>query len=398
MKPPAGKVKMSPYPPPHLARQKSDPILNMDIDFDDSSVLTAPRPDKKGRSVSGNSPTEPGKGVKADHPVPGPSTGDIDMRDAKPPRNRLTRFDHLWCAVSIDSNEIIGGPFSATPGWDVKLSLNPGVLGQPSVVLDFKFAKEGDESKGADHYNSFAVGWEPGVLIGHKWMMEGLHVERSAHPSHPGMLAAFPQSLRKLCKKDGDDERLYCMAFRSHSHKTSPMEVDWTKSLPGDDWVAPFTNLQRMYGEDQDPSYNLYVWFMCPNHQVDYFYASCLKPLVDAVNDHTRPFHQCLDIGEEVREEAEEEAEEEIKVTDAEPTDDLDALRAENLKLKTEKKSLQILVLDQTMKVGKLADDLRRAHKERDEIVQVAAKMKHQRELKPKQIRKALNDISKIVG
>ena len=367
----------------------------MDLDLDDSRILTAPRPDKRGRSVSGNSATEPGKESAADYRVQGPNTRDIDMRDANPPRNRLTSFNHLWCAVSIDKNEIIGDPFSTTPGWDVKLSLDPGVLGQPSVVLNFKFAKNGVDSNSPDHYNTFAVGWE----IGGKWMMEGLHVERSAYPSHPDVYdTTFALPLRRLCKKQGDMDRLYCMAFRSHSHKSSPMEVDWAKSLPGGDLAAPFVNLQRMYGEDQESSYNVHVWFMCPNRQVDCFYASCLEPLVDAVRDHTPPFHQCLDIREEVREEAEEEVEEAPEVTEAEPIEDLDALRAENLKLKTENRSLQFLVRDQKTKVKKLADDLRQAYKERDEIVQVAAKIKHQRELKPKQIRKALNDISKIVG
>lgn len=88
------------------------------------------------------------------------------------------------------------------------------------------------------------------------------------------------------------------------------------------------------------------------------------------------------------------------EATEAEPTpthEEADALRAENLKLETQISSLQALMRDQNKKIRELAGDLRQACKERDEIIQVAEKMKHQRELKPRQIQKALNGISKIV-
>ena len=77
--------------------------------------------------------------------------------------------------------------------------------------------------------------------------------------------------------------------------------------------------------------------------------------------------------------------------------EDVDALRTENLELKVENDSLRALMGDQNKKIRKLADDLRRARRERDEISQVAQKMKHQQELKPKQIQRALNAISKTL-
>lgn len=92
--------------------------------------------------------------------------------------------------------------------------------------------------------------------------------------------------------------------------------------------------------------------------------------------------------------------EEVLKASEAEPIlprEDADALRAENHELRIENNSLQTLLRDQNQKVRKLADDLRQAYKERDQIVQVAEKMKHQRDLKPREIQKALNGISKVL-
>lgn len=85
---------------------------------------------------------------------------------------------------------------------------------------------------------------------------------------------------------------------------------------------------------------------------------------------------------------------------EAEPNatlEDADALRGENLKLKAENDSLRTLMDDQDEKIRMLTEDLRKAHKGRHEIVQVAEKMNHQQELKPKEIRKALNAISKTL-
>lgn len=78
----------------------------------------------------------------------------------------MVRPDRIRCAVMIEGTQIMGNPFAHTPGWDMKVDLDPGSTGLPSIGLDFKFSKDGTDSRLKAHYNTFALGWEPGVKIG----------------------------------------------------------------------------------------------------------------------------------------------------------------------------------------------------------------------------------------
>ena len=311
---------------------------------------------------------------------PDSSVMDNDMTAAAPSTVRPKSFAEIWkpltrpCAARIGnpSNEIMGNPFSHTPGWDLKVALNAGKSGLPYVGLKFKFAKDGIDSKKADHYNSITMFWEPGVRIGGEWMMEHLHVESAASPSDTSLYDRFfPPAIQQLCKTKEQARKMFCMIFKSNVHKTSPMRSDWVKVL-GNTCVAPFENLQRMYNATE-PSDMVTIWFMSPDEQFRDFYYGCLAPLVVATRDHKPEFHMYPTV------------------------DDADALLGENLKLKAENESLRTLMGDRDEKIRILAEDLRKAHKGRDEIVHVAEKINHQQELKPKEMRKALNAILKTL-
>ena len=364
-----------------------------------------PRPEKMNRTVSVSSATESGKKVKGDHPEPDPNA--MDVTHEKPAKNRPTSFNNLfkieraWTAVMIgeDLDEIMGDPFANPTGWSVRINLDPGKIGQPSLGLDFRFAKDGTDSSDAEHYNSFAVGWEPGVRIEDKFQMESFHAEHATHPTYSELLPfTFPAALRKLCKRQEDEDRLFCVTFKSNAHKSSPMNVEWAKALKHGAGDIPYNNLKRMYSA-KDRSYSVSAWFMIPPLlTLTRIYSECIQPFTKAVKEHTPPSHKHLEKDDELMTKLDPKSDLEAMETEPIPTlEDIDALRAENLKLKTENNSLQALMLDQKKKIEKLAEDLRQAHKERDNIVQVAEKMKHQRELKPKQIQKALNDFSKIL-
>lgn len=363
-----------------------------------------PRPEKRNRPVSVSSATESGKKVKGHHLAPDPNA--MDVTHEKPANNRPTSSNNLfkigraWTAVMIgkDVNDIMGNPFANPKGWSVRISLDPGKLGQPSLGLDFKFSKDGIDSSNREHYISFAVGWEPGVRIEDKFQMENFHAEIATNPSHPDLLPfTFPAAIQKLCKRQEDAERLICVTFKSNAHKSSPMNVEWAKALEDGAGDIPYNNLKRMYSAE-DPSYNVTAWFMIPpSLTLTRIHAECIQPFTEAVRDHTPPFHKYLEEDDELMTNFDPKSD--LEATETEPIpilEDIDALRAENLKLKTENNSLQALMQDEKKKIEKLAEDLRQAHKERDNIVQVAEKMKHQRELKPKEIQKALNEISKI--
>ena len=78
-------------------------------------------------------------------------------------------------------------------------------------------------------------------------------------------------------------------------------------------------------------------------------------------------------------------------------SEDIDALRAENLQLKSDKSSLQRLLQERNKRIRELAHELRQARKERDAIVQAAEGVKHHKDLKPNELQKALNAIAKIL-
>ena len=260
------------------------------------------RPDKRSRPASISHPLASGKKVRVNFPAADPNA--MDTTGAAPANIRPTRFDNLHkqkcrCAVRIGSSPIMGNPFSQTSGWQLKVDLDPGVLAQPSVGLDFKFSKDGSDRKSNDHYNSFGVGWEPGVKIGGQWMMDNFIHFKAASPPNPGLLEhALPPAIKQLCKKPEDLDRLCCIFFKSNVHKSSEMSPEWAKALRGDDWEAPHANLTRMFASE-DPSYNVYIWFMNPKSTFDYINEICLAPLRAAVDDHTPPFHQYLDENDE---------------------------------------------------------------------------------------------------
>ncbi len=264
-----------------------------------------PRPDKRNLSMSTSTEDNAGKKAKNDHSVP----VTMDMRREDPARARVTSFDHLFkpdrvrCALVIEYLDIIGNPFSFTPGWEVRVALEPGTLGQPSIGLDFQFGKDGNWSSKPKDLNSFTVGWEPGVKIADQWMMEDLKIFQAYNPGNPAMRNfTFPDQIRQMnegqSRKDHvgkSRDQLICMTFKSNVHKTSPMRPEWALELKDGAGVAPYNSLMRMYGAE-DPTYQVTLWFYDRNRTIQEYYNGVLLPLVEAVANHTPPLHQYLDI------------------------------------------------------------------------------------------------------
>ena len=84
------------------------------------------------------------------------------------------------------------------------------------------------------------------------------------------------------------------LSFQSNVHKSPTMQIDWAKKLEGNDWVAPYNTLERMYNAG-DPSYQITIWYLSSRVSLGNLYQGTLAPLSIAVEDHTPPFHQYLD-------------------------------------------------------------------------------------------------------
>ena len=261
-----------------------------------------PRPERGVRDVSSQSPDGSGKRAKGKEPMPNPTI--MDTRQEKPAKNRPTSFRNMFrlgpsfCAVRIDDGKIMGNPFKHPMGWNVKINLEPGKFGQPSIGLNFKFSKDGIDSKLEDHCNTFALDWEPGVKINGKWMVEDFEVVEAMNPVGADVADTCPAEIKKLCDQNPKvAKRLVCAVFQSNVHKSSPVDVDWPLALKGDGGAIPHANLKRMY--EGPPSYVVTVWFVLSGVSFERWTQSCFEPLRIAVQDHTPPFHQYLDENDE---------------------------------------------------------------------------------------------------
>ena len=268
--------------------------------------MSTPEPGSENQYQNPSVGTPSGSGEKAKRGLPAPNLKATDTRQGKPAEKRspsLHRLDkpiRLECAVVINDNEVMGNPFGYPSGWVLKVHLDPGVQGKPSIGFDFEFPKASVSSSEANGENTFSVGWEPGVKVGGEWMMQDLHIWKATRPSNPELFdMTFPLAIHKLLEDAKGKERafllsnLVCASFRSNVHKSSPMQTKWALALNGDAGQIPYANLQSMYNGEAK-SYKVTMWFVHRNLPLERFHASCLGPLVDAVADHTPPFHQYL--------------------------------------------------------------------------------------------------------
>ena len=280
------------------------------------------RPDRRDRTGSGGSQSGPDKRTRTAQTTADPAPTNLDTVDMRqdtmdmrqetqnPLRPKsfkdISKPIRLQCAVQINSNQIMGNPFEPTPGWSVKVDLDPGAQAQPSIGLDFSFPKVGVESRKEKDQNNFTVGWEPGVKIGGEWQMEGLVIFNAANPSDAEMAGiTFPLEIQEFLENvKGEEERarlrsnLVFASFRSNAHRTTRMQPDWALALDNDRGKIPYANLQSMYqGENKD--YRVLLWFVNRNLSLERFDAVCLLPLSNAVDNHTPPFHHFLDENDE---------------------------------------------------------------------------------------------------
>lgn len=209
------------------------------------------------------------------------------------------------CAIAIDAGgSIIGNPFGHRPGMKMSVKLDAGGLGTPSIVLNFSVSKDGTHSEDVgddDHYHHLTVGYEPGVKISDKWMMEELHWEKAATPSDSALLKyTLPKEIQDLCTNKHDLHNLYFLTYTVNSHRATHYSDEWLYSLAGVMEDSELENVDSTMNEmmnGEETSYDVRIWFM--NHRggdnPEAIYKNCLVPLEHAVANHLRPLHQYRD-------------------------------------------------------------------------------------------------------
>lgn len=263
-----------------------------------------PRPDKRDRASSANSASGTGKKAKNDGPTSIPNV--IDMRQGQPESTRPRHFKHLYrlpatsCAISVEKGPIIGNPFKNPEGYDIKVSLDPGRYGQPSIRLDFRFSKDGTDSREKDRYNNFNLQWEPGVKIGVEWMTGVARICLAQQEDPTWAPRVNPAHIQELCRDEKNQrfaDKLVCLPFESNVHRSTPVDVSWPFALKSNDSRAAHETLTRMYTGNPS-NYRVRVWFLMPAvcKTYDVFWTTTALPFVNAAREHTPPLHRYLDM------------------------------------------------------------------------------------------------------
>lgn len=195
------------------------------------------------------------------------------------------------CAIQVGTeNPIIGDPINvgSTPGFGIRLRLDPGKTTTPGLGLDFRISKTGKDSNREDDYNSCSISWEPGVDYDGQFMMEQLYFRRSDTPNPDLARMAYPPAIRALVHKKEDEHKLVCATFKSNVHKATTFNPSWVVHLE-EELALPVlqTFIALMEGAG---SYWIRIWFMVPSQTIEHFDKGCLSHLYLAVNEHLMPY------------------------------------------------------------------------------------------------------------
>ena len=196
----------------------------------------------------------------------------------------------LPCAIRVNREKtVIGNPtrLGSSPGLSIRLRLDAGKLATPSIGLDFRISKSGKDSANPDDYHTFSVGWEPGVEIEGKFMMEDLKFHAAVDEVIQPL--GFPEEIRKLVYTDQEKSKLVCATFTSNAHKATVYDPMWPAFLPAPTHENVLRHLDDL--TEESGSYQVTIWFMVPTMSIDYFRQGCLSHLEYAVQEHLRPHH-----------------------------------------------------------------------------------------------------------
>ena len=208
---------------------------------------------------------------------PKPSAPHIDIKS-------MITYGPIPCAIRVHTEpSVIGSPFPhlKTPGMSINLRLDPGKLAVPSLALDFRISKIGQDSLHEDDYHTFSVVWEPGVEIEGQFMIEELSFQRIDEATM--RIVTYPLEIREAIQRPEQKEMLVCAIFRSNAHKRDPFNRLWLMQLqPRQVLEKVFFNLTRMM--EGTGSYVMTIWFLVPLFSdFSYIYEGCLSHLEYAV-------------------------------------------------------------------------------------------------------------------
>ena len=130
----------------------------------------------------------------------------------------------MKCAISVNNGPIIGSPIVLFPGYAIKLAIDGGRSGEPSIGLRIRVAK------GSKHIQIYelqnqdidwtSVGWYPGTQVNGQYMLEDFHAGATIiHEINPDVF--------KHCSA-GQLQNLMCIKISSRSSVIGPFqETAW---------------------------------------------------------------------------------------------------------------------------------------------------------------------------
>ena len=193
----------------------------------------------------------------------------------------------ISCAVQVGTEDSVIGhvvPYIKIPGLSIKLRLDPGQLAMPSLALDFSISKIGRDSTNQKDWNTFSVGWEPGVEIAGQFMMDHLVFEQYDIRSPD-----CPQDIRGMIRSPDEAQRLVRATFQSNAHKRNVYDPTWPLTLRPEIREKVFTSLEGLM--EETGSHLMAIWFLVPTRDFSYHHKGCYSHLEHAVREHIPPNH-----------------------------------------------------------------------------------------------------------
>ena len=241
---------------------------NLDLS-NEEEIRKDPNPGKRGRSPDEQSAAKRMKG-------PGPDV--FNFSDIFHVRNRLN------CIIQVNDLPPFGTFETTTRGWMIRMFMDPGRFGRPTITLGF--SKNGGKDLGR-------CTWDVDAYVQGEWAMNNLTVTHISaqdplHFSHTDYQATM------ACSTRSDMASLMSMKFRSWG---MAIGYDGLRKAPAQNESIQFPSESKISMDTifhpQEP-YMLTIWFIAP-YDRELFQRNCLGVYTRALAARRPPLYNFID-------------------------------------------------------------------------------------------------------
>ena len=213
-------------------------------------------------------------------------------------------FQDIWqlrtppkCVVQVgpSSDFLIGSTLCTQLGYCVKLQLDGGIYGEPSVSVTIKINTTGNDLHKDKYDTSCTFTWEPGVRVNGKWMIDDIDWTWMTAPglTQWARELVFPADVIASQKNKYQQENLMAVSFITNISKSSGWDPRWTDNLP----VATANKVKSTMAELLHPKADgtrMTLFFVAPNAGAPAIGQNIVSHLKEASVHRFPPFVQYM--------------------------------------------------------------------------------------------------------